>query len=256
MIQRDIKDKNLEETKAKILDNSDDFVISRSMSLVIIKARQFQLMQQELTTEMIKEGKKLNKKLKLIKRLKWQSEYNKALQSTVKLSFKLLRNYVPVFPAPERGVKHPIRIWEFMNSSKHPLQPDATIHKILISTTSRMVGEFISDDILISHAWQNFTNSSGAIRMEENPVSRSGFIIAFQTEPYRKEAGIAIPDYSPVGEIVCSYLSVLFGKRFDCHGLVEGSGFSIPLICPHIAAYVIQSYRLTHINNEAASKYH
>ncbi len=47
-----------------------------------------------------------------------------------------------------------------MNISKHPLKPDETIHKILISTTSRMVGEFVSDDILISHAWQNFTNSS------------------------------------------------------------------------------------------------
>lgn len=112
-----------------------------------------------------------------------------------------------------------------MSSSKHPLQPDETIHKILISTTSRMVGEFVSDNVLISHAWPKFTNSSGVIRMEENPVSRAGFIVAFQTEPYRKKPGIVIPDYSPVGEIACSYLSVLFGKRFDCHGLVEGSGF-------------------------------
>ena len=88
-----------------------------------------------------------------------------------------------------------------------------------------MVGEFVSEDILISHAWQNFTNSSSAVRMEENPVSRSGFIIAFQTEPYQKTSGAVVPDYSPVGEVVCSYLSVLFGKRFDCHGLVEGSGF-------------------------------
>ena len=112
-----------------------------------------------------------------------------------------------------------------MKSSKHPLKPDETIHKILISTTSRMVGEFVSDDILISHAWHNFSNSSGAIRMEENPVSRSGYIVAFQTEPYKKEAGVVLPDYSLVGETVCSYLSVLFGKRFDCHGLIEGSGF-------------------------------
>jgi len=121
-----------------------------------------------------------------------------------------------------------------MSNSRHPLQPDETIHKILISTTSRMVGEFVSDRILISHAWQNFTNSSSAIRMEESPVSRSGFIIAFQTEPYIKEAGIVVPDYSPVGEIVCSYLSVLFGKRFDCHGLVEGHGF---YNTPDLSAY-------------------
>ena len=63
LIQRDITDKNLEETKAKILDNSDDFVISRAMSLAIIKARHFQLMQEELTPKMLKEGKKLNKKI-------------------------------------------------------------------------------------------------------------------------------------------------------------------------------------------------
>lgn len=121
-----------------------------------------------------------------------------------------------------------------MRNSKHPLKPDETIHKILISTTSRIVGEFASDDILISHAWQNFRNSSGAIRMEENPVSRSGFIVAFQTEPHEKEVGIVIPDYSHVGEIICSYLSVLFGKRFDCHGLVEGSGF---YNTPNLSAY-------------------
>jgi hypothetical protein len=64
LIQRDITNKNLEETKAKILDNSDDFVISRAMSLAIIEARHFQLMQEELTPEMIKAGKKLNKKIK------------------------------------------------------------------------------------------------------------------------------------------------------------------------------------------------
>ena len=63
LIQRDITDKNLEETKAKIFDNSDNFVISRAMSLAIIKARHFQLMQEELTPEMIKAGKKLNKKI-------------------------------------------------------------------------------------------------------------------------------------------------------------------------------------------------
>lgn len=121
-----------------------------------------------------------------------------------------------------------------MKSSKHPLKPDETIHKILISSTSRMVGEFVSDDILITHAWQNFSNTSSAIRRQENPVSRSGFIVAFQTEAYEKAAGVVIPDYSPVGEIVCSYLSVLFGKRFDCHGLVEGSGF---YNTPDLSAY-------------------
>ncbi|WP_318523472.1 DUF3800 domain-containing protein [Photobacterium leiognathi] len=63
LIQRDIKDKNLQETKIKILNNSDEFIISRSMSLAIIQARQFQLMQQELTPDMIKKAEALEKKI-------------------------------------------------------------------------------------------------------------------------------------------------------------------------------------------------
>ncbi|EKB1992660.1 HEPN domain-containing protein [Vibrio parahaemolyticus] len=112
-----------------------------------------------------------------------------------------------------------------MAKKPHPLLPDETIHKILISTTSRLIGDFTSEDLVITHAWPQFSGASGFMRTEESPVSRSGFVVAFQTEPYAKEVGVAIPDYSPVGEIVCSYLSVLFGKRFDCHGLIEGSGF-------------------------------
>lgn len=63
VVQRNIKDEKLKETKARILANSDDFVTSRKMSLMIIKARHFQLMQQELTPEMIEAGEILNKKI-------------------------------------------------------------------------------------------------------------------------------------------------------------------------------------------------
>ena len=63
VVQRNIKDEKLKETKARILANSDDFVTSRKMSLIIIKARHFQLMQQELTPEMIEAGEILNKKI-------------------------------------------------------------------------------------------------------------------------------------------------------------------------------------------------
>ena len=121
-----------------------------------------------------------------------------------------------------------------MDRYNHPLQPVDTIHKILISTTSRMVGEYESDDILITHAWQSTASTSNIIRREENPVSRSGFVVAFQTEPHEKILGSPIPDYSHIGEIICSYLSVLFGKRFDCHGLIEGSG---SYFMPDLSAY-------------------
>ncbi|WP_281649220.1 HEPN domain-containing protein [Parendozoicomonas sp. Alg238-R29] len=121
-----------------------------------------------------------------------------------------------------------------MSNKRHPLMPDETIHKILISTTSRLIGSYENDDILISHAWQHFSNSNGLMREEENPVSRSAFVLAFKTEGYTKAAGVVIPDYSYIGDIVCSLLSVLYGKRFDSHGLLEGSGF---YNTPDLSAY-------------------
>jgi hypothetical protein len=109
------------------------------------------------------------------------------------------------------------------------LRPDPTIHKLLISTTSRLVGEYENDSILISHAWQHFSSSSVRAREVESPASRNAFVVAIRTESVEKKAGIVIPDYSHVGDIICAYLSVLFGKRFDFHGLTEGSGmFNAP----------------------------
>jgi hypothetical protein len=63
LIQRDIKDQNLLLTKSRILENADDFRISRGMSLAIIKARQLQIMRQEVTPEELEAGKRLNKKI-------------------------------------------------------------------------------------------------------------------------------------------------------------------------------------------------
>jgi hypothetical protein len=43
------------------------------------------------------------------------------------------------------------------------------------------------------------------------------------------EAGVVIPDYSRGGELMCGMLAVLFGKRFDFHGMTQGSGhFQVP----------------------------
>lgn len=112
-----------------------------------------------------------------------------------------------------------------MESLSKSLRPDETIQKVLISTTSRINGEFSSEKILIAQAWQHYSQSAGMFREKESPVSRNAFIVAFRTEQTDKKPGLVIPDYSPIGEIVCSFLSVLYGKRFDNHGLTEGSGF-------------------------------
>ena len=116
-----------------------------------------------------------------------------------------------------------------MLEPNHKLKPDETVQKILISTTSRMVGEYENKGIVITHAWPSVYDSSFSFRMFETPLSRSGFIIAFETQPREKKSGVIIPNYAPTGEDICAYLSVLFGKRFDCHGLIEANGlYQIP----------------------------
>ncbi len=112
---------------------------------------------------------------------------------------------------------------------RRQLTPRETIQKALISTTSRMVGEYSGTRILITHAWPQFRSRSIGMRFAETHMSRSGYVIAFETPPIEKGAGVPVPDYSPTGDVVAAYLSVLFGKRFDCHGLLEGSGlYQIP----------------------------
>ena len=107
----------------------------------------------------------------------------------------------------------------------NPLRPNETIQKMLISTPSRLVGVFDSGSIAIRHAWPNMGSPAAHFSMAEGPISKCGLVLAFETAPLEKKAGVVIPNYSPTGDRVCAYLSMLFGKRFDCHGLLEGSGF-------------------------------
>ena len=114
------------------------------------------------------------------------------------------------------------------------LRPKKSVHKALISTTSRMTGEYENRGILITHAWPQFQSRSIRMRFTATHMSRSGYVIAFETLPVEMRPGVPVPDYSPTGDVLAAYLSVLFGKRFDCHGLLEGSGF---YQIPEIGAY-------------------
>jgi hypothetical protein len=114
------------------------------------------------------------------------------------------------------------------------LHPDSTIQKFLISTTSYFTGEYHGADLLIAHSWANFGAYRTRVQMEETPLSRSGFIIAFRTEPVEEAAGVPIPDYGQIGEVICSLLAVLYGKRFDFHGAIEHTGlFQTPDLSTH-----------------------
>ena len=115
-----------------------------------------------------------------------------------------------------------------MAESNHKLKPDKAVQKILISTTSSMTGEYESEGLVITHAWPSVYDLSATARMLETPLSRSGLMITFEI-PSEEKPSIIVPNYTPTGENICAYLSVLFGKRFDCHGLVEANGsYQIP----------------------------
>ncbi|WP_079201070.1 hypothetical protein [Pseudomonas sp. CC6-YY-74] len=109
------------------------------------------------------------------------------------------------------------------------LRPDETVQKLLISTTSRFVAEFDEPHILITHAWPAFSKRSPIPRSLEGPASRNAFMAVIRTEPYEKAAGVIVPDYSWVGDMLCELLALLYGKRFDSHGPAEGTGiFMVP----------------------------
>ncbi len=120
-----------------------------------------------------------------------------------------------------------------MKKSNHKLKPDETVQKMLVSTTSRMVGEYESDTIVITLALSS-NDLPPRMRIIENPLSRSAYIIALETPPRNRNASITVPNYSATGETICAYLSVLFGKRFDFHGSVERTGY---YQIPDLAAY-------------------
>lgn len=105
------------------------------------------------------------------------------------------------------------------------LRPDQSVHKILISTTSRLVGEYQNGPVLLTHSWPDIMSKSSYSRIVEGPASRSLFVFAFKIDPPEPSPGLVIPNYSPMGDRICSLLGVLFGKRFENHGLIEGSGF-------------------------------
>lgn len=104
------------------------------------------------------------------------------------------------------------------------LRPDPTIHRLLISSTSHFVGEYDDGEIAVHHAWPSMASTSlvGASK-------RTALVVSFTAPEPQKRPGVVIPSYEHVGEHVGAYLAVLFGKRFDNHGVVESHGrFGLP----------------------------
>lgn len=109
------------------------------------------------------------------------------------------------------------------------LYPDKHLHKYLISTPAHMVGEYSTDDILITHAWPDLMSpSQRSSLMIESPVYRTYFAVVVRIENQDEKDSNKMkvfPNYHPYGDFISVCLSILFGKRFDHHGMMETHGF-------------------------------
>ena len=96
------------------------------------------------------------------------------------------------------------------------LRPRECVTKILLSTPSYFVGGYEEEDFLLSIA---FNRNS-----RYDPRDLEHFIFTIKTPPRDRSPGAIVPDYSATGDVLSIYLSILYGKRFDNHGLVESLG--------------------------------
>lgn len=111
------------------------------------------------------------------------------------------------------------------------LKPEKNTHKLLISSTSRFTGEYEDEDMLVTHMWAVLDAARFSASISENPFCRNYFVIVFKTDPLEEDQKeeVAYPDYNHLGDFMCIYLSLLFGKRFDYHGMFETNGlFQLP----------------------------
>lgn len=110
------------------------------------------------------------------------------------------------------------------------MRPDKNIQKLVLSSVVPFVGELELQDFLITHAWP-----SGSIRrsglMSGGAIGRHTFVASFRTEDPKEAEGLVIPKWDHVGNYLAAAMSVLFGKCFENHGMLENSGY---FECPSV----------------------
>lgn len=106
------------------------------------------------------------------------------------------------------------------------LRPDKKIQKLLISSTSKFVGEYESDSFLITHAFPLSNTAIATTSLTENPHCRNYYVVVVNTASSNEDSDQEETyfQYDWLGDFICIYMSILFGKRFDYHGLFETNG--------------------------------
>lgn len=109
-----------------------------------------------------------------------------------------------------------------------PLDPHEHVQKHLISTTARMNDDFVSPNVVAREAYPSLGHHAAHTKRSREG-GRTAITLSFRAVPPADLPKVMIPNYDHVGEMMCAYLAVLYGKRFDSHGPYEGAGlFYLP----------------------------
>jgi hypothetical protein len=113
------------------------------------------------------------------------------------------------------------------------LRPDASVQKVLISSTCRFYGEFETSDLLITQAWSGLSGQ-GMPTASIDTLPRNSFVCSFRTRVEEEAPGLVVPNFTLYGDLICICLALLFGKRFDNHGPLETGGM---FLMPDLRVY-------------------
>jgi len=109
------------------------------------------------------------------------------------------------------------------------LRPNSKVCKVLLSSPTRLQGSYSHENLIIEPVSPNmmgiysiYSNRFDRFNSEVL-LGRYHYMLVFDVIP-EDEQSIIIPDYSYYGDYISIALSVLYGKRFDNHGMIEGSG--------------------------------
>lgn len=105
---------------------------------------------------------------------------------------------------------------------KHHLRPKSEVCKILLSSPTRLQGNYSQGDLLLEPI-HSIQNSLFDRLNTEILLGRYHYMLVCKV-PSENKNNIIIPNYSYVGDYISTALSTLYGKRFDNHGIIESSG--------------------------------
>ncbi len=142
------------------------------------------------------------------------------------------RGFAAVGRALKQAAEKQVPTTRTQSSPMRTFAPDENIQRGLVSTTSRVIGNYEDDGLAVA---LTFPGTDIRARLFEGSASRTSLVVSFSTPELDKEKTIIFPNYSPHLAAVAACMAVLFGKRFDVHGLTEEHGrFRTPDISPYV----------------------